>query len=231
MVNLVDRELKFFFTSPLFMFLELAPVALVAYIMLYSNSGLEFLQPLVTLLPAAWVTIVLYSAFFELEVWCRDFLNRGVKLKLYVNKSEYTPFLAHSLVSLVLLELKTLIVLTSLLAGVSSFNDLTHFLLATHGYWLFSLSFGYVFSKDVLRKIAGCTAVFLCVFILSAMISLFLIIQGQGQTQGQSSFLAEFYVGQRSLLILVVLLVSLLLYISALFACSAAARNVRIDDI
>ncbi|MEM2051158.1 MAG: hypothetical protein QW506_03515 [Thermoproteota archaeon] len=227
MANLFDRELKLLFTSPLFIVLEFAPALFVAYVILYSSSFVS----VIPLLPAVWLVIVFYSAFFELEIWRREFLNKGVKLKIFTNTSEYTPFLVHSFVSLILLELKTLIVLMSLIGGHLYFDYLLHFLLATHGYWLFSLSIGYILSKEISRKLVSSAAIFLCVLISCAVIFPFLITQGTGQSQGQSSFLNAFYVEQRSLLILVVLLLSLLLYVLALFACSVAARNIRIDDI
>lgn len=226
MVNLIDRELKFFFTSPLFMGLELASAALVAYIMYYSTVLSGFVN--VNLLPVAWVIIVLYSTYFELEIWRRGFLNNGVKLKIYASKSEYTPFLAHSLVSLILLELKTLIVLISL---QTLSLDLMHFLLATHGYWLFSLSVGYVLSKEVLRRLASSTAIFLCVLIPSVT-ALLSTLPGIFQSQNQSpstNFLDAFK--GLSLIIIIIFLVSLLLYVLALYACSRAVRNIRIDDI
>jgi hypothetical protein len=231
LVNLVDRELKFFFTSPLFISLELAPAALVAY-MLYHFKFFASLLP-VSLLSVMWVIIVLYSTFFELEIWRRDFLNKGIRLKIYTNTSEYTPFLVHSLISLILLELKTLIILTALRPSISDPQPLIHFLIATHGCWLFSLAIGYILSKEVLRKLAGSTAIFLCVLILGVMTFMFKPSTIQSENQFSSSiFLDAFYKEQnRSLLILVVLLISLLLYILALYACSVALRNTRIDDI
>jgi hypothetical protein len=233
LANLVDRELKLFFTSPLFMTLEFAPVALAAYTLLCPGS----FEPIVSvraLLPAVWLVIILCSTLSELEIWRMEFLNKGFKLKIYTAMSEYIPFLAHSLVSLILLELKTLIVLIPVLRSPLIFNDfngLIHFLLATHGYWLFSLSVGYGLSKEVLRKLANTTAIFLCVIIFSVTISPFLITQEASQPQGQQLFLKEFTVGFRSILILVVLLVSLPLYVLALYACSVETRNIRIDGI
>jgi hypothetical protein len=236
-VNLIDRELKFFFTSPILIVLELAPAALVTYITLY--SGAVFLKPLVPLLPVAWVIIVLYSTFFELEVWRREFLNRGVKLKIYTNTSEYTPFLAHSLVSLILLELKTLIVLipsVRLLTSPEVFASLTHFLLVTHGNWLFSLSFGCIFSGEIFRKPAVSIPVFLCVLVFSLTTFVFsaVTIPAINQPPDQSPpsyFLNAFRTEQSFTLIVAVLILSVILYFSALYASSLMVRNIRIDDI
>jgi len=230
-VNLVDRELKFFFTSPLFISLDLAPAALVAYMLYHFQFFASLLS--VSLLSVIWVIIVLYSTFFELEIWRREFLNKGIKLKIYINTSEYTPFIVHSLISLILLELKALIVLIALTSSITDPELLIHFLIATHGCWLFSLAIGYILSEEVLRKLAGSTAIFLRVLILGVMTFMFRP-QSTGGSENQLSskiFLDAFKEQNRSLLILVVLLISLLLYVLALYACSVAVRNTRIDDI
>jgi len=231
LVNLVDRELKFFFTSPLFISLDLAPAALVAYMLYHFQFFASLLS--VSLLSVIWVIIVLYSTFFELEIWRREFLNKGIKLKIYINTSEYTPFIVHSLISLILLELKALIVLIALTSSITDPELLIHFLIATHGCWLFSLAIGYILSEEVLRKLAGSTAIFLRVLILGVMTFMFRP-QSTGGSENQLSskiFLDAFKEQNRSLLILVVLLISLLLYVLALYACSVAVRNTRIDDI
>ncbi len=230
---MIDRELKFFFTSPLLIVLELAPAALVAYVILHSGS----FKPIIHLLPATWIVIVLFSTFFELEIWRREFLNRGFKLGLYINTSEYKPLLAHSLVSLILLELKTLIVLTPSIRVLDSETvaSLMYFLLATHGNWLFSLSFGSVFSEEVFRKLASSKAVFLCMIVFSLTTLVFsATVAPDTQQQSQSSpsfFLDMFKSGYSFILIVAVLIVSVALYFSALFACSRVVRNIRIDDI
>ncbi|MEM4168990.1 MAG: hypothetical protein QXZ66_09210 [Thermoproteota archaeon] len=235
MANLFDRELKLFFTSPLVMILEIAPAALLAYIIAYSTSVL--FKPLVPMLPVAWVMIVFFTTFFELEIWRRQFLNRGIKLGLYVNMSEYTPLLLHSLASLILLELKTLIVLTPSIHSLSGevFSSLMYFLLITHGNWLFSLSFGYFFSEDVFRKLASSKALFLCVIVLSLMTLVFnATVMPNNQQSGQLSqsfFLDMFKSDVLFILIVVTLILSLVLFFSALFACSLVVRNIRIDDI
>ncbi len=232
MANLLDRELKFFFTSPLLIVLELAPAALLAYIIVYSAN----FEHLVPLLPVAWVMIVLFSTFFELEIWRKEFLNRGVKLGLYVNTSEYMPLLVHSLVSLILLELKTLIVLTpsiNFLRG-EVISSLMYFLLITHGNWLLSLSFGYVFSEEVFRKLASSKAVFLCLIVFSLMTLVFSAAVKLNQQSSQSStppFLKMFESDVLFKLIIAILILSVVLFFSALFVCSIVARNVRIDDI
>ncbi|MBO3754054.1 MAG: hypothetical protein FGF53_04155 [Candidatus Brockarchaeota archaeon] len=234
MANLVDRELKFFFTSPLLIVLELAPAALLAYIIVYSN--LDIFKPIVPLLPAAWVIIVLFSTFFELEIWRKEFLNRGVKLGLYVNTSEYMPLLIHSLVSLILLELKTLIVLTPSIKflGGEVISSLMYFLLITHGNWLFSLSFGYVFSEEVFRKLASSKAVFLCVIVFSLTTIVFgatVLRNHQSSQSSTSHFLDMFKSDVLFILIVAILILSVALFFSALFVCSLVVRNIRIDDI
>jgi len=227
LVNIVDRELKFFFTSPLLIVLELASAVFLS--VLINNSVID----LIVVLPA-WVIIVLLSTFFELEIWRRGFLNKGVKLKLYVNASEYTPFLAHSLASLLLLELKTLIVI--LIPSIQvrlNLNDVGFFVLATHAFWLFALSVGYVISKDVLRKLSSSTAVFLCMLIFNTVaFSVVARALEYIQQSGQASWHAFFNVFSRlDTFALIVLLASSLLYVLALYACSLAVKNIRIDDI
>ena len=223
MVNIVDRELKFFFTSPLLIVLELAPAAFLS-VLIYN----KVIDTIIAL--PAWVIMVLLSTFFELEIWRRGFLNKGVKLKLYVNASEYTPFLAHSLASLLLLELKTLIVILIPSIQVQpSLNDVGFFVLATHAFWLFALSVGYVISKDVLRKLSSSTAVFLCMLIFNTVaFSVMEYIQPSDQAS-QHDFFNVF--SRLDTFALIVLLASSLLYVLALYACSLAVKNIRIDDI
>ena len=223
MVNIVDRELKLLFTSPLLIVLELASAVFLS--VLINNKVID----LIIALPA-WVIIVLFSTFFELEIWRRGFLNKGVKLKLYVNASEYIPFLAHSLASLLLLELKTLIVILMPSIQVQpNLNDVGFFVLATHAFWLFALSVGYVISKDVLRKLSSSTAVFLCMLIFNTVA--FSVVE-YIQPSGQASWHAFFSVFSRlDTFALIVLLASSLLYVLALYACSLAVKNIRIDDI
>lgn len=233
MANLIDRELKFFFTSPLLIVLELAPAALVAYVILYSG----FFQTIIHLLPTTWVMIVLFSTFFELEIWRREFLNRGFKLELYVNTSEYKPLLAHSLVSLILLELKTLIVLIPSIrfSGGEVVSSLMYFLLVTHGNWLFSLSLGSVFSEEVFRKLASSKAVFLCMIGFSLMTLVFsATVTPNTQQPGElsPSFFIDMFKSRSSFMLIVgVLIVSVALYFLALYACSLVVKNIRIDDI
>ncbi|MCX8183541.1 MAG: hypothetical protein N3F08_03900 [Crenarchaeota archaeon] len=230
MANLIDRELKLFFTSPLFMILEFAPAALVAYIIV--NSNWEFFKPIIPLLPVTWMMIVLFSTFFELEIWRKEFLNRGVKLGLYVNMSEYTPLLIHCLVSLILLELKTVVVLIPSIHSLSDevISSLMYFLLITHGNWLFSLSFGSVFSEEVFRKLASSKAAFLCVIVFSLMTLVFSATVTPNQ-QSPSSFLDIFKSDVSFRLIVAILILSVVLFFSTLFACSRVVMNIRIDDI
>lgn|GEM_PF-1646952 len=182
MASLAGRELKFFFTSPLFISLELVPVMLITIL---DIAGPNFQGPLrevipIGLLPIVWLMIVFYSTYFELELWRKGFLNKGVKLKVYTSGSPYTLFLGHSAVSLVLLELKTLIFLLSFLSS-PDFGQIIMFLIATHVNWLFSISIGSIFSKEVFPKLADSTAVFLCILIFNAVTVL--IVNSQVSSQ------------------------------------------------
>lgn len=206
------------------MVLELAPAASVAYVILYSDF-FKSVIPFITIIWIIWIMIVLFSTFFELEVWRGNFLNRGVKLKLYVNTSEYKPFLAHSLASLILLELKTLLVILVSLQAPPSPNEIGFFVLATHAFWLFALSVGYVVSKEVLRRSSSSTAFFLYVLIFSAVTFSVMHIQQSDQTLSRFGLFSRL-----DTFTLIVLFVSLLLYVLALYACSVEARNIRIDD-
>lgn len=215
-MNLIDRELKLFFTSPLLLSLEFIPSALIALLVYY-----KWFESIVAI---AWVVIVTYSTFFELEVWRKTFLNKGFKLKLYVNSSQYKPFLAHTLVSLILLEPKTLIVLMPLIIKHESLNF--WFLLGTHGYWLFSLSASHILSKEVFRSLNDSIVVFLfSMTTIIAMIStssqfpywpIVSPIQGRSEPMPGDLFLP---------------FLSIPLYIFSLYACLLVARNIRIDDI
>lgn len=188
------------------------------------------------LMALVWMIIVLYSTFFELEVWRGNFLNKGVKLKLYVNTSEYAPFLAHSLASLVLLELKTLItllvILTPSIQVLPSPYEMGFFALATHAFWLFALSVGYIVSREVLRKPSRSTAIFLCMLIFTTVAFSVMVMLQYIRSSDQVPSHAFFGLFSRlDTFILIVLLVSLLLYVLALYACSLEAKNIRIDDI
>lgn len=202
------------------MVLELVPAASVAYVILYSG----FFKSVIPFITIIWIMIVLFSTFFELEVWRGNFLNRGFKLKLYVNTSEYKPFLAHSLASLILLELKTLIALLVILVPLQAppSIEIGFFVLATHAFWLFALSVGYVVSKEVLRRSSSLTAFFIYMLIFSA-VTFSMPIQQSDQTLSLFGLRLDTFT-------LIFLFVSLLLYVLALYACSVEARNIRIDD-
>ncbi|MEM3958240.1 MAG: hypothetical protein QXO47_08570 [Thermoproteota archaeon] len=229
MANLFDRELKLLFTSPLLIAMEIASTLFLS-VVIYNYKTDSFIMQLMV---PVWMIIVFYSTFFELEVWRRNFLNKGVKLKLYVNTSEYTPFLMHSFASLVLLELKTLIVILVPSIQAPPFpNEIGFFILAAHAFWLFALSVGYIVSKEVLRKPSNSTAIFLCMLIFSAVAFSVTMMSQSKQPSGQASSHPFFSVFCRlDTFTLIVLFVSLLLYVLALFACSLLVRNIRIDDI
>jgi hypothetical protein len=177
LASLAGRELKFFFTSPLFISLELVPVMLIA--ILNFAGALNDVVP-DNLLPIVWLMIVFYSTYFELELWRKGFLNKGVKLKVYTSGSSYAPFLGHFAASLILLELKTVIFILSYLMSLQIWN-LVMFLVVTHVNWLFSLSIGSIFSKEVFPKLADSTAVFLCILIFNAVTVLIVNLQVSSQ--------------------------------------------------
>ncbi|MEM2087694.1 MAG: hypothetical protein QXF52_03355 [Thermoproteota archaeon] len=182
MASLAGRELKFFFTSPLFIILELAPVILIT-ILNFAGSLKDVIPN--SLLPIVWLLIVFYSTYFELELWRKGFLSKGVRLKVYTIGSPYAPFLGHSIVSLVLLELKTLIFIPPFLLNGLDFWKITVFLVATHVNWLFSLSIGSIFSKDVFNKMKDSIEVFLCLVIFNAIVVLIVnsqIVNSQNQS-------------------------------------------------
>ncbi|MEM3712384.1 MAG: hypothetical protein QXR97_02455 [Thermoproteota archaeon] len=170
MVSLLDRELKFLFTSPLFIGLELAPVMLITIL---DVAGQDFKGPLLeiipsNLLPIVWLMIIFYLTYFELELWRKTFLNKNVKLRVYASSSPYIPFIMHCIASLVLLELKTLVFILPYLLR-QQLSNLPLFLAATHVNWLFSLSIGTILSQDVFNKMADPAANFLCILIFSVI--------------------------------------------------------------
>lgn len=245
MASLAGRELKFFFTSPLFISLELAPIMLITIL---DIAGPGFNGPLPdvipnSLLPIVWLMIVFYSTYFELELWRKGFLSKGVKLKVYASGSAYTPFLGHSAVSLVLLELKTLIFLPSFLIGpnsinLSDFGQIVVFFVATHINWLFSLSIGGIFSKEVFHKLADSTAVFLCILVFN-VIAVLIVNSYIFSSKSPSLTLAQYWPtpslennGIESLLELPFLffsLLSLILFIVAVYVNSMIFRSLRMD--
>ncbi|MCS7138785.1 MAG: hypothetical protein NZ873_01855 [Crenarchaeota archaeon] len=177
MVTLFDRELKFVFTSPLFISLELVPAIL--------SIAVQNIIPS-KLLPIVWLMIIFYSTYFELELWRKSFLKKNIKLMVYTSSSPYTPFLIHCIVSLLLLELKTLIFILPYL----NLQNLSIFLTATHVNWLFSLSLGTILSRDVFNDMADSTANFLCILVFSTIA---LLIINSTTADSQVSFSLKSY--------------------------------------
>ncbi|MBO3799485.1 MAG: hypothetical protein FGF52_00255 [Candidatus Brockarchaeota archaeon] len=170
MASLFSQELKLFFTSPLFISLELVSVVVIAVLKIV-GSIFSDLAVLDKLLPVIWLMLILYSTYFELEIWREWFLNKGIKIKIYTSYSSQTPFLVHSVASLVLLEFKTLVfILPYLSLQYVQMPSLLFFMIATHVNWLLSLSIGSIFSKEAFSKLADSTASFLCVSIFNTII-------------------------------------------------------------
>lgn len=171
MVSLLDRELKFFFTSPLFISLELTPVILITVLKVAELLDIITQE----LLSVMLLAIIFYSTYFELELWRKTFLNKSVKLKVYSSSSPYIPFLMHCITSLVLLELKILILLLPYIHLLfSELQNLLMFFITIHINWLFSLSLGTILSKEVFNRIADSTASFLCILIFNVIFLLIL---------------------------------------------------------
>lgn len=239
MTSLTSQELKFFFTSPLFMSLELAPVILITIL---GIAGPDFKGPLQDiippgLLPIVWLMMVFYSTYFELELWRKGFLSKSVKLKFYTTGSPYAPFLEHSVVSIVLLELKTLIFVLPYFL-LKNPGQILVFFFATHVNWLFSLSIGSIFSKEVFNKMKDSTETFLCILIFNAIIVL--IVNSQVSSQGHSVLsLAPYWptpslenegIGSLPMLpSLAVLFTVLMLFIVAVYVNSTVVKGLRMD--
>ncbi|MEM2941040.1 MAG: hypothetical protein QW304_05770 [Thermoproteota archaeon] len=232
MASLAGRELKFLFTSPIFISLELVPVVLITIMGLTGNLTLIIPNDL---LPIVWMMIVFYSTYFELELWRKGFLNKGVKLKAYASGSPYALFLEHSAVSLVLLELKTLIIIPSFLSSTDiGFLEIIVFLIATHINWLFSISVGSIFSKEVFNNMKDSVDVFLCILIFNAIVVLIANSKYQSsyslnglwptpslENGGAESFLR--------LPFLTVSLIILMLFIVAVYVNSMVVKGLRMD--
>lgn len=172
MVSFFSQELKLFFTSPLFISLELVPVVVTTVLKIVGSISSNLVVP-DKLLAIIWLMLVLYSTYFELEMWRKWFLNKGIKIKIYTSSYSQVPFMMHSFASLVLLELKTLVfILPYLLLSPVQISSLLFFMIATHVNWLLSLSIGNIFSKEAFSKLADSTASFLCVSIFNTIIFL-----------------------------------------------------------
>jgi len=234
LVSLLDRELKFLFTSPLFIGLELIPVILITIL---DVAGQDFKGPLLeiipsNLLPIVWLMIIFYSTYFELELWRKTFLNKNVKLRVYASSSPYTPFIMHCIASLVLLELKTLVFILPYLLR-QQLSNLPLFLVATHVNWLFSLSIGTILSQDVFNKMADPAANFLCILIFS-VIALLII---NAKIDSKSISLAQYWpalipfsseVPPESTTI--IFLISLVLFAIAVYANSSIAKHLLLGS-
>ncbi|MBO3840708.1 MAG: hypothetical protein JTT17_07850 [Candidatus Brockarchaeota archaeon] len=235
MVSLLDRELKFLFTSPLFIGLELIPVMLITIL---DVAGQDFKGPLLeiipsNLLPIVWLMIIFYSTYFELELWRKTFLNKNAKLRVYASSSPYTPFLMHCIASLVLLELKTLVFILPYLLR-QQLSNLPLFLAATHVNWFFSISVGTILSKDVFNKMADSAANFLCILIFS-VIALLII---NAKIDSKSVSLAQYWPAlvpssnevPPELITAVIFLISLVLFAIAVYANSSIAKRLLLGD-
>lgn len=179
--------------------------------------------------------IVFYSTYFELELWRKGFLSKGVKLKVYTTSSPHAPFLKHFVVSLVLLELKTLIFIPPFLLNKLDFGGITVFLVATHVNWLFSLSIGSIFSKEVFNRMKDSVEVFLCILIFNAI--LVLIVNSQNQSPYSLNVLWPMPSledkGTASLLEMPFMAVSffiLILFIVAVYVNSMVVKGLRMDS-
>ncbi len=236
MVSLLSQELKLFFTSPLFISLELAPVVVTTVLKIVGGISSDLVVP-DKLLAIIWLMLVLYSTYFELEMWRKWFLNKGIKIKIYASGSPQTPFLMHSVASLVLLELKTLVfVLPYLLLSSIEIPSLPFFITATHVNWLLSLSIGNVFSKEVFNKLSDSTASFLCVSIFNTIV---LLAFSQCLPQSFPLFSMVTWpfpslenAGVNNLtepVFLVFSIVSIVFYTIAVYVNSNAAKSIRMD--
>lgn len=230
MISLFSRELKFFFISPLFISLEFIPL-MIMDIIIYTSPPQDQIYGLI---PIIWLMVIFFYTYLELEMWRKGFLNKGVKLKVYVSTSPIFPLLVHSLVSLILLELKTLVVLTPLAFQIFSLQseELVFFIMTTHAYWLFSISIGSIFSKDVFDELADPTAMLLCIATFGIIGSL-VVYQFMVQSAGAlkiipiPSLKATIDLLSSSL----VLFISIMLYGVALYANSKSIKNIRIDRL
>jgi hypothetical protein len=242
LVGLVDRELKFFLTSPVLVSLELFPVLSLGILKIIEKH-LEVIKIVIipdNLLAVVWLMLIFYSTYFELEVWRKSFLNRGTMLKVYTISSPYAPFLKHSVVSLVLLEFKTLVFLLSMLLpsliisqkGLD-FLQMAAFLVATHVNWLFSLSLGNILSREVFNNLPDSAAMFLCILIFNTITVLMI---SQNFSQGVSLSLTQFWLMpslEKGLgditTYLPAILFSIVLYIVATLLNNRISRSIRID--
>ncbi|MGQ9596956.1 MAG: hypothetical protein ACUVQY_05670 [Thermoproteota archaeon] len=232
MVSLFSRELKFFFTSPLFISLEFIPL-MIMDIIIYTSLPQDQIY---SLIPIIWLMVVFFYTYLELEMWRKGFLNKGVKLKVYVSTSPIFPLLAHSLVSLILLELKTLVVWAPLAFEFQLFSSqpgellkIVLFIMTTHAYWLFSISIGSIFSKDVFDELADPTAMLLCIATFGIIGSL-VIYPFMGQS-GKIIPIPSLNATIDPLSSSLVLFISIMLYGVALYANSKSIKNIRIDGL
>ncbi|MEM1554878.1 MAG: hypothetical protein QXJ72_08360 [Thermoproteota archaeon] len=229
MVSLLHRELKFFFTSPLLISLELAPVILI--MILNITKSLQDIIPK-ELLPVVWLAIIFYSTYFELELWRKTFLSKGFKLRVYSSSSPYVPFLMHCIVSLVLLELKTLVFILPYLLGNGLQNPLM-FIIATHVNWLFFLSIGTILSQDVFNKMADPVANFLCILIFS-VIALLIINSKTGSASVSLEKHWPAFIPSSSEVppesTTIIFLISLVLFAIAVYANSSIAKHLLLGS-
>ncbi|MGQ9478623.1 MAG: hypothetical protein ACUVQ0_01195 [Thermoproteota archaeon] len=181
-------------------------------------------------MPEAQLTIVFYTTYFELDMWRRGFLKNGARLKIYSDASPYTPFTSHSIVSLMLLELKTVIFLIPCVySHTSGISYLIMLLAAIHVNWLFSISLGGLLSKDVFKDMAESTATFLCISILSS-IGILILTNTENlalywpiPNPSDASLLSSLH----ALLILIFIII----YVVAVYTNSVVARrNLRIES-
>lgn len=236
MVSLLSQELKLFFTSPLFISLELVPVVVTTALKIVGGISSDLAVP-DKLLAIIWLMLILYSTYFELEMWRKWFLNKGIKIKIYTSGSPQTPFLIHSVASLVLLEFKTLVFVSPyLLSSSIQVTPLLFFIITTHVNWLLSLSLGNVFSKEVFNKLSDSTASFLCMSIFNTIVFL-----AFNQCLPQSFPLFSIVpwpapslenVGLSNLahpVLLVSSIISIVFYAIAVYVNSNAAKSIRMD--
>ncbi|MEM2695393.1 MAG: hypothetical protein QXU09_00440 [Thermoproteota archaeon] len=236
-MNLFLQELKLFFTSPLFISLELVSVIVIAVLKIVGGIFSNLAVP-DELLAVIWLMLILYSTYFELEMWREWFLNKGIKIKIYTSYSSQTPFLVHSVVSLVLLEFKTLVfILPYLLLSYVQMPSLLFFMIATHVNWLLSLSIGNIFSKEAFSKLADSTASFLCVSIFNTII--FLSFNQCFSSPASLFSMVPWPVPSlendrvnnlNEPVFLVVSILSIVFYAIAVYVNYNAAKSIRMDD-
>lgn len=231
MVSFFSQELKLFFTSPLFISLELVPVVVTAVLKIVGSDLVPD-----KLLAIIWLMLVLYSTYFELEMWRKWFLNKGIKIKIYTSGYSQVPFLMHSFASLVLLELKSLVFILPYLPSVQ-ISSLLFFMIATHVNWLLSLSIGNIFSKEAFSKLADSTASFLCVSIFNTII--FLSFNQCFSSPASLFSMVPWPVPSlendrvnnlNEPVFLVVSILSIVFYAIAVYVNYNAAKSIRMDD-